>query len=1138
MKRRRLVVVIGVTVVVLCAWKAIEYWVISVDRYRPLIAEKLREATGLPVELGPLDLALIPVPNVHAENVVVGEGQFQAVARRITVRARLRSLLRGTVDLTEVLVSGLQVTVPDEAAVLSAKLDAIRKVKSSPRSTTSRVTVGQVRIDRAHLFIGDASEPEAIWSLKIQDVLSPAIAIEGSAKFPRFGEAASAQVVGTIRRPSDGTSPATVEGTIQLSEFQPAGLVPWKACPVLQGGFKVTVSGAVPSDLAFAVAGQFETTDGSRATDRAFAGPITASAWWRNGTLIVNDLNWTAPGAQLRADLNYSADSGFAANIVEARIMANGLDGFSEAQEKGRWRVGSRGDAWFEARDVLLGKAPGAEWRLVSGTIETQGLELLSPGGDKVLTDVRGRGDIEENRIRLSEFVGEGISVEGVLEPHFDDGGMGVALTGTARLSRALVAPFIASPAIKEVSGVVTVSRIAGTFGKGRELPPDFVVEGRLEQGRAVVEFPRFTDTITPVSGEFRTAAGKVAMAILATSARLGELRGEGSLAVTERELSGTVALDVPRAVLPMIAAENSRRALEPALRAYGASTFAVNVRLPSAKDAKVLITAKRQGTPECSGRFALLRDAEGWSLGPADASTTLSASDLLQAAPVPLAAEGPAHVTFLHTPEERRYTVSAELTEAAVAMGDYLRKTAGERLSLRLVGDSSPGNWAPRSLVVVCLSESVEGEFQKGRLAFNDLQLGVQGLSKLFVQPAAAHGTVRGTAMTAPLDMNLSLQNIGFALSPELSVDAINGDVKYDQGRFSCNELVLKGANSQCAVSLQPQGPNWQGRLSGKQVDLNALLAMQNAFRKQRDQEVSEASAETHPFSGTFSAELDRLLYRRATFTNVRAEIEANPAAIVVKSFTARPYSGVASGTATLARAAGGSNSIQGTLEFDSIDARIIDELFFAQPRDLKGTLSGRTSWRATPTTGQPVVNGLDCEAVFAGEDGSLGKLGIATKILAVLRTTEIVRLRMPSLRDEGLTYDRCSGKLSMKQGVLNLHEFGLESTTMNLAAAGTIDFPHAATDLRVLIHPFEAVSGLVERVPVLGEAVGEIRKRGGLLLSVRGSPYDPHVRVEASHLLADTAQEVKETTKSTKETVVDSVKGAAIEAIGNIFK
>ena len=141
--------------------------------------------------------------------------------------------------------------------------------------------------------------------------------------------------------------------------------------------------------------------------------------------------------------------------------------------------------------------------------------------------------------------------------------------------------------------------------------------------------------------------------------------------------------------------------------------------------------------------------------------------------------------------------------------------------------------------------------------------------------------------------------------------------------------------------------------------------------------------------------------------------------------------------------------------------------------------------------------MRGMNGTIDWTGEKGSFGKLGIATKLLAALRTTEIVALRKPAWRDEGLTYDTCSGKIVFENGVMRLQDAVLERPAYTMEAEGVLDFVRETTEVTVLVGLLESLNRLVDRIPIVRGAVDIALNPIQLRLAVVGSPYDPSVRV-----------------------------------------
>ena len=158
-----------------------------------------------------------------------------------------------------------------------------------------------------------------------------------------------------------------------------------------------------------------------------------------------------------------------------------------------------------------------------------------------------------------------------------------------------------------------------------------------------------------------------------------------------------------------------------------------------------------------------------------------------------------------------------------------------------------------------------------------------------------------------------------------------------------------------------------------------------------------------------------------------------------------------------------------------------------------------------------------------FTATKGSFGKLGFATKLLTLFRTTELLRLRLPALKDEGLSYDTCSGVLKMQDGVLRIEGVQMSRPSYGLEAQGVLDFARDASDMVVYLHFLQGVRGLIEYVPVIGGAASKV---GGMRMHVTGSPWDPQTSMEPIQKANDTPPQAQ-----------DAVENLIEDALGALF-
>jgi len=133
-----------------------------------------------------------------------------------------------------------------------------------------------------------------------------------------------------------------------------------------------------------------------------------------------------------------------------------------------------------------------------------------------------------------------------------------------------------------------------------------------------------------------------------------------------------------------------------------------------------------------------------------------------------------------------------------------------------------------------------------------------------------------------------------------------------------------------------------------------------------------------------------------------------------------------------------------------------------------------------------------------FQGVDGSLGKLGFATKLITALRATEALHLRLPPLRDEGLTYDTLRAAFRLDDGVMAIREFALEAPALALLARkGSVDFRVSTVDVLVDIYLLESVTSLLDGIPVVSGVLDVFKDKASINAHFTGPLDDPDVAV-----------------------------------------
>lgn len=1095
-KRRWWIVLAMPFVLAAAAWFLVERYIIQIDRYRPGLIAEIEDYLGLPASIGSLDLVLLPRPHVNAHLVRVGEGDFQGESERIVIDASLRPLLQRRLEISAITITGAQFRVPAAFADLAHRIErVVDRVREKRRTPPGAFEVSIDRIDMrgAAVFRGDGPGPYLTVGVDARDVLSEEVQVRLSGKADGLG--ASAAFRGDFSyRPAAAeksvTGSASMEG-VMLARLPIERLEEALPDAIARAEFRFEGNG--PDFIGADVSGGVESRE-----HPMVSGKFTGKAWWDHGVFTLNDLTWDAPEVQVTADLTRHEDGRVAAQAASARLSGDALATLVNVLPLEPLRLTQKPDAVVAAQDLLVGWAPGERVRVAHGIVTLSGLDAVTKDGASITRDTRGRVLIVDGAFRIEELTGQGFMLSGVVRPDWETESVFVDVSGHADLEQAKLAVFIPWKEVRDLAGRVTVERAAGTFARGRGIPPDLVAQGVISDGRGRIETQTLRASFERIDAEFKTDARGIDTTARGESPEWGTLSANGRYTFEERTWSGALSGDVERIARTLVDGEDTQRRLESVLAQYGPSNFLLETRLPSADEGEIIVSARRDGEPPLDVDATWVREGEAWVLGPVAAKTRLPLDELDSIRPEGVTALGQANASFArtYTTDGARsvpatFTFFADLTHASVRAGEHLEKRAGDRLTVTVEGPAAE-KWTAESLVVEVLGERLPMTVSDGRVYARDLNVDIGKLAGLLPKGSIARGAVTGAFATAPFEADLRLDRVGVKLEKDVEIDSMTGDVAVRDGYFTIRELRVLGADSDCVITAGQETGGWRGAVTGKKLDLDSLAVFAGAASAFASEGRREDAA-SKPFIGTFTVAVNEAYYRRGRAEQLRATVNARETGLYIEDLSFRPYTGRVSGTVTVTPASGPDRVFQMDLNMDSIEARFIDEIAFAEPREFHGTVTGRLTYRAPWGGPKEMMKRADGRVQWSAADGSFGKLGFATKLLTALRTTEVFQLRLPSLRDQGLVYETCSGTLVLERGVVRFENTALQSPSYSMEATGQIDFARDDTRVTVRVGLLETANRLVRRVPLLRDAVGAATGLARVSVRVSGSPYDP---------------------------------------------
>jgi len=1156
-RRRRWPWILGLVLVLIGGTWFIVERAIQPERYRPAIVERLTKATGLPVELGEIDLTLLPVPSAHVRDIVIGSGDFQAVCEDFVAYPRLESLGRGEIEIGEVVARGLTVTLPRDLAEARTRILALADTISANAGSgpdesggSLKVSVGTIRAEDARVFFDGDLDHALKANVSVDDVLTDTITIRSDGVIPWLGTNARLDGDTTIERTGNAEFGLAVHGNVSLFDVDTTTFVKTRNIPggttTVNAAFERTGKQTYRADIrGVAVPHALDGIDIEPLT-----GQYSGQAWWDQGAFTVNDIDWQADAIQVRGDVSVPSDGTVAAHITQLHVNDTGLNGMFAFRPDLPVQLSAAPGATFSGEEVWLGVTADRYLRLVQGEANFAGINVAPKTGETAFQGVAGDVSFDEGVIHVNHVEAAGVSLTGDVTPDFSSGVTAIDLSGQVQMTRERLQSLVDLPQIAEATGNVELTRIKATIIPGEGMPADLVVEGSVTNGVLAIHSEAWADRFAPLSATFTAQPGRIDTTAEAASQKLGATTVDGQYAIEGREWRGTVRGDLSKMDLPFLKQESARRVAPGVAAAYGPSAFAIAVTLPGPDRPRATVRFDRDGAPELAGDVEWRKDRDLWALGDVKVDAAIPGAALQAMLPESATANGDVGVVFTRSREQARFDARLDLGATELTFGQFIRKAPGVVASIDIAGEASPAVWQGQTLAIHCLGETVQGRFENGRFVVDPLDLNIATLAPLLSRGGEARGRVEGRVATNPTELDLTLVEFGAALSPDLAIDSVNGRASIRPDSIAIQDLAIVGANSDFRITAEKGSGRWSGNVTGRQLDINGVEALLEALAQYRgtDAREPEAGAEAVPasdprdneesFLGTFTANLETLLYRQAHFTNASATVTVQDRYIQVDNLhLARDGGGI---TGTIAINSGRPVGRFATeLAVVNVPAQVIDELAFVEPRGLQGILNGTVMLEMPAGEGINPAHGLSGRIAFTGENGTFGRLGIATQILSVLRATEITRLRIPGLRDEGLTYDTCRANVVMNNGLMTFEEMVIRTPTYLIAVQGTINFPANETELLVHVNLLESVLSAGDLVPGVRELADRLRAAGGMRILVTGPPDNPSTSYGfGPPIVGGITDEIRGTLRTTTGIVRDELLDRATDALRNILR
>lgn len=392
-------------------------------------------------------------------------------------------------------------------------------------------------------------------------------------------------------------------------------------------------------------------------------------------------------------------------------------------------------------------------------------------------------------------------------------------------------------------------------------------------------------------------------------------------------------------------------------------------------------------------------------------------------------------------TPADLSWSGAIQLNRAAVRLTEQMKPLSNITGTVRFKGKS----------------------LETPRLAMNLGQSLVYGRGSItdFDHPSFA------AEFSSPL---LDLADLGIA-SPKgpVRVQRLQGQVEFRDdtlqirslsGKLNDSVLTLRG------TVTEPRTPRLDLTVTSPHLniaDVFLLAGLERSGKGGKAPTISSLKATVNAESGTFT----RLDFRKL---HTVAMYEEHILYLEPLEFSA--YGGTIAGRVRADFGSNGPPRYQTSLKVDKVDAeRLIQTLDLKLHNEIvTGALSLQADVTAKGETMTDLKKSVLGNVKLQMERGKLRKFSTLSKIFSILNVSQLLKFQLPDMVANGMPYNRITGTLAVRDGIVSSNDFFVDSNAMNISAVGKIDLPRGEIDATIGVQPLQTVDKVVNRIPIVG--------------------------------------------------------------------
>jgi uncharacterized protein YhdP len=229
--------------------------------------------------------------------------------------------------------------------------------------------------------------------------------------------------------------------------------------------------------------------------------------------------------------------------------------------------------------------------------------------------------------------------------------------------------------------------------------------------------------------------------------------------------------------------------------------------------------------------------------------------------------------------------------------------------------------------------------------------------------------------------------------------------------------------------------------------------------------------------------------------FDEIRVKASGDESVFVLDPVTGRTSGGTISGQARIALPEGKPAALENSLHVDGVEVEPLFRAYGFTDPPFTGALKLDGAIRGDgrdPRGTAPTLNG---DFLVRVKNGHFQRLSATAKIIRLMGLPRLLAGKA-EVSEKGMPFECMSGHIVIKNGIVEIPDYRLDSEIMKITGAGTYDIPNDKYDMVMVVTPFGSHETLLQSIPLFGKLfAGERQGFTTAFFEVRGPLADPVV-------------------------------------------